>query len=248
MVVGHVVEVGMKLMEHGAESKLVEQNLNRLGAALGLDSVEVGLTANALMVTGLIKDRCITSSRRFFDRGINMHVVCEIQRLTIQVESKHHGNEQTIFLFRQIKAKKYNRWLVATMVGLACGSLSQLFGGDHLTFLATFISAFVAMSIRQSLAKRHHNPYVIFFIVAFITTSIASVGVRFQLGNDPSIIMAASVLLLVPGFPLINAVLDMVKGYVISGFTRWLIASMLSLSVAGGIALSMTVTGIQGWL
>ncbi|QOL27339.1 threonine/serine exporter family protein [Thalassotalea sp. LPB0316] len=238
----------MRLMQHGAESKFVEQTLMRLGIALGLDSVEVGITANALLVTGIVNQCCVTSSRRFYDRGINMYVVSEIQRVTIRVEKKQLNLAQSIKLMRQIKPLKYNRYLVMVMIGLSCASLSRLFGGDSWVFVLTFIASTSAMFVRQSLAHRHHNPFLIFMISAFVATTIASIGVRFQLGNQPELIMAASVLLLVPGFPLINAVFDMVKGYVINGMTRWIIASLLTISAAAGIALSMTITGIQGWL
>ncbi len=58
--------------------------------------------------------------------------------------------------------------------------------------------------------------------------------------------MAASVLLLVPGFPLINAVSDMVKGYFNMGLARWGTATLLTISAAIGIILAMSVTGIWG--
>ena len=53
--------------------------------------------------------------------------------------------------------------------------------------------------------------------------------------------------LLVPGFPLINAVSDMVKGYFNMGLARWGTATLLTISAAIGIILAMSVTGIWGW-
>ena len=55
--------------------------------------------------------------------------------------------------------------------------------------------------------------------------------------------MAASVLLLVPGFPLINAVADMFKGHINTGLARWAIASLLTLATCIGVVMAMTVWG-----
>ena len=60
--------------------------------------------------------------------------------------------------------------------------------------------------------------------------------------------MAASVLLLVPGFPLINAVSDMVKGYVNTGISRGAMGVMLCAATCAGIILSTTVWNVWGWL
>lgn len=63
--------------------------------------------------------------------------------------------------------------------------------------------------------------------------------------QTPTIAMAASVLLLVPGFPLINSVADMFKGHINTGLARWAIASLLTLATCVGVVMSMTVWGYE---
>jgi len=85
-------------------------------------------------------------------------------------------------------------------------------------------------------------------VSAFVATTLASLGVILEFGEHPQIALAASVLLLVPGFPLINAVSDVLKGHVNTGIARWVFASILSLSASLGIVASMSMTGVAGWL
>ncbi len=243
-----LVLLAMRLMQHGAESKLVEQTTTRMGIALGLDSVEVALTGNAVIITSLYKGRCKTTTRRVYDRGINMHVVCEIQRLILKAEQQPLSHQNVSQLLEAIEPQKYNRWLVILMVGMACASFSHLLGGDWQVFLMTMLSSSVAMAFRQEMAKRHHSVLLTFSLTAFLATLIASLAVRYHIGNEPHLVMAASVLLLVPGFPLINAVSDFVKGHIGIGMSRWFMATLLSFCVAMGIALALMVTGIEGWL
>jgi len=50
----------------------------------------------------------------------------------------------------------------------------------------------------------------------------------------------------VPGFPLINAVSDMLKGHISMGIARWVFASLLTISVSVGIVASVTLMGVAG--
>ncbi len=61
---------------------------HRLGLALGVDSVECALTPNAIILTTLAQDHCITTVRKNQDKGINMQVVTEVQRIVITAERK----------------------------------------------------------------------------------------------------------------------------------------------------------------
>jgi uncharacterized membrane protein YjjP (DUF1212 family) len=243
-----VIKAGQILQQHGAESKLIEETSVRLGLALGLESVEIAISANAIVLTSLYQGRCVTTTRRVFDHGINMQMVCDVQRITVLAEKQLYGFDEVNERLTRLKPFKHNRWAVVLMIGLSCGSFSHLFGGDAWVFLMTFIASATAMFVRQEIAARHHSPLINFAVTAFVATLIATCGVRYSIGNEPQLAMAASVLLLVPGFPLMNAVSDMMKGHINMALARWMAASLLTMSVAIGIALAMSVTGIQGWL
>ena len=54
--------------------------------------------------------------------------------------------------------------------------------------------------------------------------------------------------MLVPGFPLINAVADMLKGYINMGIARFVMASLLTLATCLGIVAAMSLVGVWGWV
>ena len=243
-----VIKAAMLLQQHGAESKLIEETTARLGKALGMDSTEIAISASAIVLTSRLQGRCVTTTRRVHDRGINMHMVCEVQRIVLLAEKQLCQYEEVRQRLDRLKPVRHNRWLVAGMVALSCASFSRLFGGDAAVFATTFTASLAAMLVRQEMAHRHHNPLIIFSVTAFSATLLASLGVRLGWGNHPHLAMAASVLLLIPGFPFINAISDMLKGHVNMGIARGVSALMLTLSAAMGITLAMAVTGIERWL
>ena len=248
------VQTGVMLLQHSAESALVESVSRRLGLALGMDSVEIALMANGITVTTIRDGRCHTTVRRNIDRGINMHVVTEVQRAMLLTEEKKLDLAGIAQRLDEIKPFRYPRWLVSVMVGLSCAAFARLgllargAEADMGTFVLTFVASGVAMQVRQWLAYLHFNPLVNFATAAFVATSIAAQGAIHHWVDSPKVAMSACVLLFVPGFPLINAVSDMVKGYINTGISRGVMAVLLLLACCGGIVLAMTVWNAWTWL
>ncbi|BBU86968.1 hypothetical protein EIMP300_83680 [Escherichia coli] len=192
-----------------------------------------------------------------------MHVVTEVQHIVILAE--HHlldykGVEKR---FSQIQPLRYPRWLVALMVGLSCACFCKLNNGGWDGAVITFFASTTAMYIRQLLAQRHLHPQINFCLTAFAATTISGLLLQLPTFSDtPTIAMAASVLLLVPGLvrkfvnhgnhhhadPLINAVADMFKGHINTGLARWAIASLLTLATCVGVVMALTIWGLRGWV
>lgn len=241
------VQTALLLLQHGAESAVVVQMAQRLGIALGVESVECALTANAVVITTLSNHHCITTVRKNTDKGINMQMVTEVQRIVIAVEHKLYNLDLAQKKLDNLNPLKYHRALVVPMIGLSCASFAHLSGGDWLICLITFLASAVAMFVRQELSKYHYNPAIVFAITAFVASLISGVSLKYQWGNDPQIALASSVLLLVPGFPLINSLADILKGYVNLGLGRWTIATVLTFGACLGIVLALSMLHITTW-
>lgn len=236
------------LMQFSAESVLVESVSRRMGLALGADRVEIGLTANGITITTLYGHERDTTVRRNIDRGINMQVVTEVQRIMLRAESGELDVDGVSQALNAVNHERYNRWLVAVMIGFSCACFARLAGADLASCALTFVASFTAMTIRHQLAHLHFNPLVNFAIAAFVATSITAQGLIHNFVGDPNIAMASSVLLLVPGFPMINSISDMVKGYINTGIARGMMGALLSTASCAGILLAMTTWNAWAWI
>ena len=243
-----IAQAGQMLLAHGAESTLVGDITRRIGLASGMDEVDVSLSASSLVVTAVYQEHCITTARRSPDRGINMRVITQIQRICIMLERGIIDHALAQHKLERISPERYNRWLVVGMIGLSCAAFSRLAGGDWVVFAMTFIASSIGMIVRQEIGHRHFNPLMNFAATAFVTTVVSAQAVIYGLGNSPFLVMASSVLMLVPGFPLINAVADMLKGYINMGIARFVMASLLTLATCLGIVAAMSLVGVWGWV
>lgn len=102
-----VVRVAQLLLAYGAESDLVEEISQRLGQALGLASVELSISSNSLVLTSLVHGRCITTTRRIREHGINMTIVCELQRICLLAEKGLYGPNEVRKRLARIEPKTY---------------------------------------------------------------------------------------------------------------------------------------------
>ena len=128
-----IAHAGQLLQAYNAESRIIEQTTERLGMAFGVDSVDIALTAKAIILTTRCGDHCITTTRTMKMHGIDMGIVCEVQRICILAEKKLYDLAMVKRSLTQLRIRKYPPLLVAFFVALSCACFSHLFGGDHIS-------------------------------------------------------------------------------------------------------------------
>ncbi|HYD39898.1 MAG TPA: threonine/serine exporter family protein [Anaeromyxobacter sp.] len=249
------VSTGVVLMQHGAESALIETLMRRLGIALGVDRVEAGIFANSIVLATLCGNRSVTTVRRVEDRGINMNAVTQVQRAVLDVEEGALDAAGYRARLAAAVPAHYARWMLALAIGVSCAAFARLARADLPGCAAVLAASAVAMYARLRLARLHFSPVVTFFFAAFVASSLAGLlASPVRLGAwlawpgsaTTSPVLASCVLFLVPGFPLINGVSDMVKGYTSIGLARLAYATLLAAAAAAGILLSMALRSRWG--
>ena len=237
---------GQMLLQHGARTQRVEETVHHLGTGLGCDWLDILVCPNAIVLTTSSGQAFRTKIRRVSRVGVNMSVAAEINALSRRVTEEGLDRHQVRAALERIDQMPlpYNRWLVVVMVGLACAALSRLFGGDAVVFGATFVASATAMWVRQELTRRYFNVFLVVTVTAFVAGILASLPTLFSWGAQPQLALAASVLLLVPGAPLITAAQDLIEGHLVTGLARGLYGSLVSLAIAIGLLLAMWLMGV----
>lgn len=242
-----IIKSAVLMSEYGAESILIEQTAQRLGRALGVDSVEISMIPSAIVLTTLNNGQSVTTTRRVHHKPINMSIVCQIQKIVLNMEKNEHDINYLYTILKNLEPNYYNRWLVIFVVALACGSFAHLQGSDWGAFFITCLAAGTAMFVRQELSKKRFVMIITFGVTAFVATLIASISQLDNISQTPHIALASSVLLLAPGFAFVNSFLDSLKGYLMMGWGRWMEGFLLTIATSLGIILAMAVLNIKGW-
>jgi uncharacterized membrane protein YjjP (DUF1212 family) len=156
--------------------------------------------------------------------------VVQVSALLDDLERAPHGHSQAV---------------VVLAVALACGAFAIILGGGVLEFMAAAFGAAVAQAVRFRMAALHLSPYLISAVCAAVATACSYVLVRVLAAPSPRLGLIASVLLLVPGTPLVTSMLDLIHLDLISGVTRGVYAVLLVVNMAIGMILVLALTGFS---
>ena len=234
-----LLKTGRLALESGADSQRVHWLLQRLADLLALDEIHLLFNYRALSATASMAGVTATRVTGIGSMGVNMRVESALGRYLHELESCP-GLDQLEVELDAIAAQpsSYPRWVVLVLVGAACAAFGHLFGGDKLTMAAAGFGALVGLWLKLVLIARHQNPVLVTTVCAAVSATLAAVPAQ-----DIGLATTASVLYLVPGVPMINALEDILQGHVNIAMGRGVVSAVHLAAIAIGLVTSLTVMG-----
>lgn len=236
-----LVDVGAALMGAGSHTSRVVRNITRMAESFGY---EVFITIFQKNITMMVRKKgdsdSITLVRPTKAIALNFRIVSDLSQMSWQT----HDNDWTVDVARReydqiMSTPRLSRWVVLILVAFANASFCKLFNGDLVSCLLVFAGTLTAFFVRQEMMNRHANHLFVFFLAAFISSFIASTGFHIESCTTPDIAQATSVLFLIPGVPLINSMIDIMEGHVLTGIARLVNATLLIVCLSIGFFVTL---------
>lgn len=245
-----LIKVGTMLMAAGASAYRVKSALARVGAAIGVEKVqsqvaltELTLTAHASgtfrtevveqRIVGVNADR-IDGLRQFLRDLRPGMLVEDLDKQLDVIAAKPH---------------LYTRLQLAFASGFGCAGFAFLNKGGIVECSIVLIAAFLGQFLRSTMLRRRFNHVATWLSCAVISTSFYVVAVSFLLhyalidtSHQAGVI--STILFLVPGFPLVTSILDLVRLDMLAGIARGFY--VMSLMISAGVA-TWLVVSITNW-
>ena len=243
---GLLLEIGALLMSSGANTTRIRITTNRIANAFGYSS-ELFITHRALTLTlnDSRDEDVFSSTKRTSPHGVNFKVVSGISRMSWSVvEEKWPIERIRQELGRLAALPHYPRLVVLLMVGLSGAAFCRLFGGTPVELGVSFAATVLGLFVRQEAHARHFNPYLCVYFSATAAALLSGACMKF---GGPRVLehaFATSVLFLIPGVPLINAVSDLVDGNFLTGIARFIHGSIISFCIALGLLTAIVSYGL----
>ena len=230
-----IAEYSAHLMGAGVHTSRVVRSTKRIGEAFGLD-VKLSVFHRNIILT--IIDKETNEACNIPAHPISFEHNSELSALSWEAVDNHLSLEELKDKYKKIiSAPRIHPLFVLLLVGFANASFCKLFGGDLISMGIVFSATITGFYLKQQMQAKKINHYVVFIVSAFVASLCASTALIFDTTSE--IAMATSVLYLVPGVPLINGVIDVVEGYVLTGFARLTEASLLIVSIAIGLSFTL---------
>jgi len=244
-IVDILLDVGRISFENGSDTSHTIRTVLAFGESLGCDSVRAAPHYSSLSVSASIGDDHITRIAFMRPTGVNLAAVLRLRHFLSAKEGERLSPEIAKTELAGIRLAVHPRGplLIALLVAFSCAAFCKLFGGDLAAMGATLVASFAGTLLRGAMSKRGFNAYLVTFVVALVASLLAGLACVNGWSQTPEQAIIASVLFLVPGVPLINAIEDIAHGYPVVGAGRLIHALALFISIALGLVISVHFTG-----
>lgn len=234
----YAMETGEVMLRNGAETSRVEDTINRILKTTNFKTVESFVTPTGIFAT--LDDpsiEMITVVRRVHKRDIHLYRVALANDLSRRFCNGGIDLEVAISQLESIKKElPYPDILMVIAKGLGAGSFSLVFGGNIYDMLVALIIGTV-LSLTQIFLRKFDTTKFFVDILGGALIGVLAIFLFYyvHLGSNFDIIVIGSIMPLVPGVAITNAIRDTIQGDFLSGISRTADAFIVAMSVAVGV-------------
>lgn len=239
------VLAGEIMLRSGAETYRVEDTMKHI-----LKTAETEVAEAFVMMTGIVATvdgpdmEMITAMRRVHDRGTNMYRIVRVNEISRKYCSGEMTLDETYEALKKIGGKQYSVTVYNLAMILVAVGFVPLFGGSFLEILIAAVVGCV-VAVLFTLGKKVQMSGFILNTISAAGVAISAIWLkRFLPGWDLDIVIISSLMPLVPGVAITNAIRDTLRGDYISGGARILEAFMTAAAIGLGAGVGMTLMGI----
>ena len=240
------MRVGEVLLSSGESSEETSTTMLRLAAACGLSTVDVDITFTSLMMCchrGMVAVP-MTTMRLVRHRTTDLTRLAQVTRIVQQVEmGRFDVKAAATALSEAIAAPHpYPRWVATVGWAGQAAALALLLGGAPITALTAFaVTAFIdRLGRRLSLwGLPSFYQQVVGAVVATVSTLALFAVDVLPPGTRPSLVIAASITVLLSGLSVVGSVKDAISSYYVTSAGRIVEVALLSAGLLTGVVLGL---------
>ena len=229
---------GELMLQSGAETFRVEETITRILKTSGQARTEAIAYATGIMMTLDGKDSGVISMVvRIGDRETNLGQVCEVNHISrLYCDAKITLEEAN----RRLKAirgvKRYPDWVITVCAVVTSAAFTLLLGGGVFDCLFAAVYGVLQVLFLFLNRKIRINRFILNMITAFFVALMTEVLVLVsQIPINQELLIAGSIMPMLPGVALTNALRDTLQGDYMSGTVRTIEAIMVAVAIGIGI-------------
>ena len=234
-------EAGRIILENGGETYRVEETIFRICTAFNVKDCDSFVTPTGIMVS--ITDnfgQTISLVKRVKGRTVNLEKISKVNDLSRNIRTKGlTADEVKDALILINNEKRYGMKTTVFFAALSAAFFTLLFGGDINDFCVSFFIGIIIKFSSNFFGKYKINEFFINTFGGAITALIALLSISMGIGHNLDTIIIGSIMLLVPGLAITNALRDTIAGDLLSALARALEAFLIAVGIATGTGVVM---------
>jgi uncharacterized membrane protein YjjP (DUF1212 family) len=233
---------GKIMLQSGAETYRVEDTMMRIATALGAKEAHSYVTPTGIMFSIESNEPTKTKLIRITDRTTDLHKVTLVNSISRKITGQELNLDEA---YRSLKEIEYSTPVYSVFVqvlaaAIASGCFVIMFKGTWYDFLPAVVAGGVGLI--SFIYSQRLIPIKFFseFVASLIIGTLSVVFIWSGWGYELDKIIIGSVMPLVPGLVLTNAVRDLMAGHLVSGLSKGAEALLTAFAIGSGVAVVLT--------
>ncbi|MFY4775685.1 threonine/serine exporter family protein [Metabacillus sp. RGM 3146] len=234
---------GKIMLQSGAETYRVEDTMTRMAAAFGFEVSHSYVTPTGIIFSVEGREPTKTKLIRILDRTTDLDKVAKVNAISRSISSGELNLGEAYARLKHVEASRhtYPFWLQLAAASISSGCFMIMFMGKWPDFIPSMIAGgagFLTLAVSHRLV-----PIKFFseFIASFIVGVLSFLFVQTGTGHELDKIIIGSVMPLVPGLLITNAVRDLMVGHLVSGLSKGAEAFLTAFAIGSGIAVVLSI-------
>jgi uncharacterized membrane protein YjjP (DUF1212 family) len=229
---------GKIMLQSGGETYRVEDTMMRMAAAFGIEKSHSYVTPTGIIFSAEGAEPTKTKLIRISERSTDLKKVAMVNSISRRISSGEVSLSEALELLKELDS------LNATfpfMIQVAAASSSSgcfmiMFNGGWNDFIPAMISGGLGylsfVYFHRFIPIKFFSEFLASFIIGFLSFIFVKLGMGHQLDK----IIIGSVMTLVPGLLVTNAIRDLMAGHLVSGLSKGAEAFLTAFAIGSGIA------------
>ena len=236
------LDVGEGMLRNGGEISRVEDTIERICRAYGAEHVEVFTLVSMINAAVRMPDGSYSSQLRRVRSTDNnfssLEALNDLSRTVCKTTPPLEEFDEKIHALKKLHV--YPAWAGFIASAVATSSFALFFGGGIADAVVCVLLGAVIALINMLLPKKL-NGMAKTAASAFISSLIATLSVRFGLGESLDSIMMGTIMVLVPGVSIGMAFRDLMYGDILAGSMKTVQAVLQAIMIAFGYVMAASL-------
>ena len=240
-----IVEVcllaGKIMLQNGAETYRVEDTMQRIAASFGISESHSYVTPTVIIFS--LNGTGPTKLIRIGERSTDLHKVAIVNDISRKISEGKLSIKEASECLKEISEKNvsYPIWGQIIAASLVSGCFVIMFYGGWSNFLPAFLAGGFGFACLIYVHRLVKIKFFSEFFSSFFIGVLSYVFVSFDFGNNLHKIIIGSVMPLVPGILITNAVRDLMAGHLVAGLSKGAEAFLTAFAIGAGIAVIFAI-------
>jgi uncharacterized membrane protein YjjP (DUF1212 family) len=237
------VAAGKIILENGGETYRVEDTILRICEAYGLKQADSFVTPTGIMVS--VTDgygQTISIIKRIKKRSVNLEKIIKVNDLSRNIKSGGYTVDNVMDqLLRIDSLNRYNMETTILFSSIVAAFFTLIFGGNPWDFFASFLVGGTIKFVTIKLDSLNINEFFVNMMGGILAACFAILCFHAGLVASLDKVIIGSIMLLVPGLAITNAIRDTLAGDLVSGITRVIEAFLIAIAIATGTGITLKI-------